>query len=410
MKPKAIRENSLGVLEADPLRPELEDGLYLTRAWSAQRAGAAPSLDAIVRMPLARTVAEAQQLLRTITISCNWLVADRDGRIGYQQSGRLPDRTHSGLHPVAAAEPANRWRGWVDPTRLLSILDPAEGFLATANNDLNAPGGPLAVNLPMGSYRVDRIRAVLAGLERATVEDLERLQQDVHSLHAERFMAVLGPLLPELPAARLLRDWDCSYDVESQGATVFELVYQALLARVFGEGLFGRDAWRAIADETTVLADYYHLFDNAILGGDESWFGGAGREAALREVLDETLAAIDPATVPRWGATRRVMLTDIFFGGKLPRWLGFDHGPVELAGNRATVVQGGIFTAHGRHTTFAPSWRMVTDLGRDDAHTALAGGPTGSRFSRYRLSDLGRWLKGEYKVLRPSQKRGSGGY
>jgi acyl-homoserine lactone acylase PvdQ len=52
---------------------------------------------------------------------------------------------------------------------------------------------------------------------------------------------------------------------------------------------------------------------------------------------------------------------------------------------------------------------MVTDLGRDEAHTALAGGPTGSRFSRHRLSDLPRWLAGEYKVLRPSQKRGSGG-
>ena len=395
-----VRENDLGVLEADPRREELEDGLYLTRAWSAQRGGAAPSLEAILRVLDARSVAEAQSALRSVTISCNWLVADRDGRIGYQQSGRLPERAHSGLYPVAAAEPDNRWRGWVDPGGLLSILDPAEGFLATANNDLNAPAGPLAVNLPMGSYRVDRIRAVLAGLERATPEDLQRLQQDVYSLHAERFMALLGPLLPGGPVADLLRAWDFRYDLESRGATVFEQVYHAILARVFGDRLFGRDAWRAIVEETTILTDYYHLFDDAILGGDESWFGGEGRETVLREVLERTLAAIDPAAVPRWGETRQVMLTDIFFGGKLPRWLGFDHGPIELAGNRATVVQGGIFTAHGRRTTFAPSWRMVTDLGSDEAHTALAGGPTGSRFSRHRLADLGRWLAGEYKVLR----------
>ena len=217
-----IRENSLGVLEADPLRPELEDGLYLTRAWSAQRAGAAPSLDAIVRMPLARTVAEAQQLLRTITISCNWLVADRDGSIGYQQSGRLPERAHSGLHPVSGADPSTHWRGWVDPARLLAISNPAEGFLATANHELNPPGGPLAVNLPMGSYRHDRICAVLAATERATLDDLKRLQNDVYSLHAERFMALLGPLLPASPAAELLRRWDCRYDLDSRGATVFE--------------------------------------------------------------------------------------------------------------------------------------------------------------------------------------------
>ncbi len=395
-----LRENDLGVLEADPRRPDLEDGLYLTRAWSAQRGGAAPSLDALLRILRARSVAEAQAVLRSITISCNWLVADRDGDIGYQQSGRLPDRAHSGLHPVSAADEANHWRGWVDPARLFSILNPAEGFLATANNDLNAPGGPLAVNLPMGSYRHDRICAVLSAIDRVTVADLQRLQHDLTSLHAERFMALLGPLLPELPAAALLRDWDFRYDRESQSATVFELVYHAMLARVFGDGLFGREAWRAIVEETTTMTDYFHLFDNAILGGDPSWFGGRGRDAVLREVLEQTLAVIDPATVPRWGATRRVVMTDIFFGGKLPRWLGFDYGPIELAGNRATVVQGGIFTAHNRHTTFAPSWRMVTDLGRDEAHTALAGGPTGSRFSRHRLADLGRWLAGEYKVLR----------
>jgi penicillin amidase len=393
-----LRESSLGVLEADPLQPELEDGLYLTRAWSAQRAGAAPSLDAIARMLLALSVIEAQAVLRSITISCNWwsptATAHRLPAVRVCPIAPTPGSTGAGRRE------ANRWRGRVDPARLLSILNPAEGFLATANHELNPPGGPLAVNLPMGSYRHDRICAVLAATERATLDDLKRLQNDVYSLHAERFMALLGPLLPSSPAAELLRRWDCRYDRDSRGATVFEKVYHALLARVFGDGLFGAEAWRAIVEETTVLTDYYHLFDNAILGGDPFWFGAAGREAVLRQVLEQSLASIDVAAVPRWGSTRLVMLTDIFFGGKLPRWLGFDRGPIELAGNRATVVQGGIFTAHNRHTTFAPSWRMVTDLGRDETHTALAGGPTGSRFSRHRLSDLERWLTGEYKVLK----------
>ena len=95
------------------------------------------------------------------------------------------------------------------------------------------------------------------------------------------------------------------------------------------------------------------------------------------------------------------MMTNIFFGGKLPRWLGFDHGPIELAGNRATVVQGGLLRAHGRLTTLRP---VVADRHRPrqrPADTVLAGGPTGRRFSRYRLTDVQRWLTGEYKVLEP---------
>ena len=95
------------------------------------------------------------------------------------------------------------------------------------------------------------------------------------------------------------------------------------------------------------------------------------------------------------------MMTNIFFAGKLPAWLGFDRGPIELEGNRSTVVQGGVFTVHGRLTTFAPSWRMVTDLAKDEILTALPGGPSGRRFSRYYCNDLQRWVDGEYKTLGP---------
>ena len=89
--------------------------------------------------------------------------------------------------------------------------------------------------------------------------------------------------------------------------------------------------------------------------------------------------------------------------GPLPSFLGFDYGPIELEGNRATVVQGGIFTSHDRQTTFTPSWRFITDLGEDYALTALAGGPSGRRFSRWYTTDVQRWLTGTYKRLAPNQ-------
>jgi penicillin amidase len=92
-------------------------------------------------------------------------------------------------------------------------------------------------------------------------------------------------------------------------------------------------------------------------------------------------------------------MTNIFFGGKLPRFLGFDYGPVELEGGRATVVQGGLFRHHGRAGSYAPSYRFVTDLGSDDAWTVLAGGPSGRRLSRHYSTDVEDWLAGRYKRL-----------
>jgi penicillin amidase len=63
------------------------------------------------------------------------------------------------------------------------------------------------------------------------------------------------------------------------------------------------------------------------------------------------------------------------------------------------VVQGGLFRFHGRATSYAPSYRYVTDLGSDHIWSALAGGPSGRRFSRGYASDVENWLTGSYKCL-----------
>ena len=399
-----VRENELGVLEAPSGESDLADGFYLTRAWSAHRSGAAASLDALEQLPRTQTVPEAQRVVREVAISANWVLADRNGNIGYQQSGLLPDRKHSGLYPVPAWEEDLHWRGTISGDRLHAVLNPGEGFLATANNDLNPPGGPLVVNLPMGSYRVDRIRALLNECRDCTLDDMAQIQNDLYSLQAERYMELFRPLVPETFAGRMLSGWDCRYDTESRGATLFETVYHALLREVFGLKLFGEEVWEFLNNETAIVADYYHLFDNAVFGGDRIWFGEEGREALIRRVLAEILTEVDLASISPWGLQQRIVMHNIFFDGSLPSFLGFDYGPVELPGNRATVVQGGVFSSHDRQTTFTPSWRFLTDLGADLARTALAGGPSGRRFSRWYVTDVPRWLRGEYKTLTPEQE------
>jgi len=87
----------------------------------------------------------------------------------------------------------------------------------------------------------------------------------------------------------------------------------------------------------------------------------------------------------------------------LPRWLGFDYGPVALRGGRATIHQGQIYRSGGRQTSFAPSYRLVTELSEAAAHTCLAGGPSDRRFSRWYTSDLPRWRRYEYKRLGPQR-------
>jgi penicillin amidase len=389
-----------GTLETAPGVREVEDGLYLSRAWSNHLSGAAPAVDAVVRLMEARTVVDAQRAVRDVTVSCNWLLADRDGRIAYQQSGPLPRRRHSGLFPVPAWRTELGWDGLEPSSRLAATLDPDDGLLVTANDDQNQPGRPQAINVSMGPYRAQRIAELLAARERHTLADMMSVQRDLFSKQAERFLAVLRPLLPPSTAADLLRAWDFRYDADSRGASAFEEVYAELLAEVFGRGLFGAEAWRAIAGETILLTDYYYVFDVVLLEGGPEWFGAEGRDALFQRVADRVLGGRDAATVPAWRERRQVMMANVFFRGRLPRWVRADHGPVALEGGRATIVQGGLFRMHGRTTTFAPSWRYAADLGRDEALTVLAGGPSESPLSRRYVTDVDDWLSGRYKRLR----------
>jgi penicillin amidase len=42
----------------------------------------------------------------------------------------------------------------------------------------------------------------------------------------------------------------------------------------------------------------------------------------------------------------------------------------------------------------------MVDMGQPGTRTALAGGPSDRRFSKWYTSDLERWQRGEYKDLR----------
>lgn len=400
----AVYGTDAGTLEADVRDAALPDGLYLCRALAVESGGTARSLHVLSQMPYAQSVPEAQRLVRQVSISGNWVLADREGNIGFQQSGLLPVRKHSGLFPVPGWNPEFAWQGTAPADQLASRLNPPEGYIASANDDHNLPAGTNSVNLCQGSYRAGRIAELLTAKERLTLDDMRHVQQDLLSPQARRFMDVLRPMIDDTQTGRLLAQWDLRYDAGSRGATLFEKFYRDVLRRVFGEPLFGHAAWDALVDSTNLLGIYFQRFDEALLDDRSGWFAGDGpaRDALFKSALAESLAV--PADEVRpWGQTRQYDMHNLFFGGKLPMWLGralgIDRGPQALPGGRATLVQGQLFRSHGRVNTFAPSWRFVTDLGRDQASTALVGGASDRIFSRWYVSDLARFHAGEYKTL-----------
>jgi penicillin amidase len=89
-----ILEANHCVLETRPLYDDAQipSGLYVCRAWSDYPNGGVGSLESNLKLGLAKTVREGQDILQHITLSANHLLIDSQGNIGYQQSGVLPKR------------------------------------------------------------------------------------------------------------------------------------------------------------------------------------------------------------------------------------------------------------------------------------------------------------------------------
>lgn len=389
-----FHENSHGVLQGNPAEP----GLYLATRWAAEATGGA-SIEAAVEMLQARDVAEGMELLGRIETAWNFVLADRHGNIGYQMSGRMPVRKkgHNGLVPLPGWDPDNDWQGFVPPSDLPRTINPDCGFIVTANNDLNHLGRAKPINLPMGAYRAARISTLLASRNDWDVRSTQRMHMDVESPQAALFMDALRSLLPPTPNGELLRNWDLQYDPDSRGASLFERFYRELVVEVFG-AVCGTAAIRFVMEETPIVVDFFANFDQVLLRPDSLWYGREGRDAVFRRVAGRVLSG----SARRWGETQQTSMRHLLFGKRVPAWLGFEYGPVPLRGGRATIHQGQVYKSRGRETTFAPSYRLVTDLGESAVWTCLAGGPSDRRFSRWYTSDIRSWLSGEFKRVAPS--------
>src|SRR5262252_6437666 len=163
----------------------------------------------------------------------NLVYADRAGNIGEHSTGLAPVRTNfNGLLPVPGTG-NYEWSGFVPNAELPHSYNPAEGFIATANQKTIPDPYPYAVGYEWSPpTRFERIQEVLEGARdvgrKIRVPDMEALQLDVVSLLARRLQALLRAALESSgekssPAARLLLDWDGALRTDSASAALYEV-------------------------------------------------------------------------------------------------------------------------------------------------------------------------------------------
>jgi len=296
----------------------------------------------------------------------NMVWADRKGTIGWQAVGIAPIRRNfSGLVPVPG-DGRYEWDGFLPIGAKPHVVNPAEGYFATANNDLIPRDYPYmdAIGFSWSDpYRWLRIVEVLGSGRRHSLVDMMRLQTDALSVPARQ----LVPLLEEVPASdertyqaiAILLAWDYRMDRDSPAAGLYNAWEGQLRARVsralvpsgvrftvslrkaietlmVPPGELGADPLRArdaiLRDALTAAVDEL----TAKLGADmETWSWGqsAYHHATLSHPLGN---AVDAATRAR-----------------------LEVGPLPRGGYASTVLA----TGNSDNQTSGASFRIIVDTG-----------------------------------------------
>ena len=366
--------------------------------WVGAEAGGAGYLGAL-RMARARNWDEFRQAAGAYKIpSENLLYADRAGNIGWFASGRSPVRKNwNGLLPVPGAGEFE-WSGALAANDHPQLFNPPAGWIATANHNTLAPGYPHKLGFEFSpAFRYQRIVEMLTGpgnlpdtgatgipraasLPKLTVEDFQTMQQDVLSVPARRFQAVVrraklaGLSKEEQAIVASFLAWDARLTAESPQAMLFALWLGKMHSNVFGLQIGPRVERRILLAELERKTDA-----GALLIG----FRAATED--LHRVFGK-----DPKSW-RWGKIHTV-----YFRHSLPE-KRFHRGPVERPGDGDTVnaASGANFKQ-----TAGASFRMILDLADwDKSVMTNVPGESGDPGSRHYADLIEEWASGRYHPM-----------
>ncbi|MDZ7963162.1 MAG: penicillin acylase family protein [Aulosira sp. DedQUE10] len=342
----------------------------------------------------------------------NFVYADIDGNIGYQMPGKFPIRAKgNGRYPVPGWTDEYEWQGYIDFEQLPKSFNPAQGYIATANNLVQHKYPYLITRDWVYGYRAQRIVEMIAQSNQLlSILGVQLIQGDNGNLNAQTLVPLLKAISLDHPrqeaARQLLLNWNLQLEMRSPAAALFEVFWKHLLADTFHDQLpkeyfpDGGDRW-------------YAVVKNLVKQPNSSWWDNRNtpnvqnRDQILRQSLTKAVDELErlQGKNPKswnWGNLHTVTFRNATLGksGVPPIEALFNRGAFATSGNGETVNANRWKANQSFEVTDIPSLRMIVDLKNLDNSVAIhTPGQSGHAFHTHYTDMVDTWRKIEYHPM-----------
>lgn len=280
----------------------------------------------------------------------NLVYADTEDNIAYVAAGRIPLRQgHDGSVPLPGDDAAYEWRGYIPAQEMPRTLNPEQGWIATANNQVVDAGYPYHLtSMWEPSCRQARIAELLEAREKHDLEHMRDIQGDIFTYHGSvlrrEMMRACEEWKNASPHARkaldILSRWDCRAAEDSAGQALYYVTWKVLTERLLRHRL----GHRMYFEYTTSFFNVNHAVERILTARCEAWLPPSAStfEELLLQCLEEAVVRLQvrfgtPAMEEwDWGRLHSLEIPHFMAALKpLDRLLNL--GPVPFEGDGETV-------------------------------------------------------------------------
>ena len=345
----------------------------------------------------------------------NFIYADVEGNIGYHTGGRIPIRkTKSATLPFPGWTDEYDWKGYVPFEQMPQSFNPSEGFVATANNKIIADSYPYYMsNLWEPDWRITRITEALRSQGRFSVEDMQRLQQDVVSPQARELVPIILKAYDSLSARdadvqttlAYFRNWNYEMKTNDVATTLFEAFLVQMVQNTFEDEM----GPQLLAVYDTLASVPLVAITKLMKKGSSAWFDDVGTpqietmDDIIRRSIDDGLRELKTRfggeiKEMRWGTVHQVEFPHVFGSHDLLRRI-FNIGPFPIGGSHSTVNLGDFRLTRPFLNHVGPSTRQIYDLSNgNNTRSVTPPGQSGQVFQRHYDDQIQLWLNGGYRT------------